>query len=367
MSLKLIKRPESPYWYVCGTVKGAFIRESTGTTSKKKAEEYKSNRENELWQESIYGPKSVITFSHALAAYLEAEERSETTKFYLSRLLDHFKNTKLINIGQIQIDEAYKKILRDGISASSATKIRGVLTPLRAVLEFASRRQWCDRPSFERPKVLKNKTVFLKPNEVIDLIQNASEHLRPLFIFLVSTGVRASEALELEWDKVDLKGHTATVWQKQGTERRVYLHPVIMNIFNEIQEKKGRVFRPNGKASGYYDNGRTSGGQFKKGWAGACMRANLPGRYSEWIPRGQKTSRKRFVPLYTPHDLRHTWATWHYCLHRDLLLLKEEGGWETITMVTRYAKKMSNEYETEIRDFLAGKFLAQNLPSNRKW
>jgi integrase len=31
-------------------------------------------------------------------------------------------------------------------------------------------------------------------------------------------------------------------------------------------------------------------------------------------------------PELTPHDLRHTWASWHYALNRDLLLLKVEGG-----------------------------------------
>ena len=32
-----------------------------------------------------------------------------------------------------------------------------------------------------------------------------------------------------------------------------------------------------------------------------------------------------FAPDATPHDLRHTWASWHYGLHRDILPLKKEG------------------------------------------
>lgn len=364
MPLKLIKRKESAYWYVCGTVQGTFIRESTGTTVKKKAEEYRAQRESELWQESIYGPKSVVTFSHAVAAYLESEARSETTKFHLARLLEHFKDTRLIDINQGSLDKAYGAILQDGLDASPATKIRGILTPLRAVLEFSAIRQWCDRPAFARPKVPKTRTVFLMPEQVIAIIQQASEHLRPLIVFLVATGVRASEALELEWKQVDLKGRMATVWQKQGTERQVQLPPVVLMAFDMLpyRERRGRVFRPGAGVSGYHDNGRNSGGQFKQGWAGACRRAGLPGRERVWVPKGQKYERRQFVPEHTPHSLRHTWATWHYCLHHDLLLLKEEGGWETITMVTRYAKKMNDQHAPAIRDFMDGGFLAHLLP-----
>jgi integrase len=42
-------------------------------------------------------------------------------------------------------------------------------------------------------------------------------------------------------------------------------------------------------------------------------------------------------PEFTPHDLRHTWASWHYALHKDLIRLQQDGGWSTITLVTRYA------------------------------
>jgi len=42
------------------------------------------------------------------------------------------------------------------------------------------------------------------------------------------------------------------------------------------------------------------------------------------------------------HDLRHTWATWHYAEHRDLIRLQRLGGWKTLSMVTRYAHQSSD-------------------------
>ena len=57
----------------------------------------------------------------------------------------------------------------------------------------------------------------------------------------------------------------------------------------------------------YADRERRYGGQIKTGWAGAIARASLN-------------------PELIPHDLRHTWATWHYALHKDLIRLQQEGA-----------------------------------------
>ncbi len=367
MSLKVVSRAGTDRLYLRGTVRGQSIFESAGTSDPQKAEAYRAKREAELWTESVYGKRAVVTFAHALTAYLEAEERSETTKAHLRRLLDHFGTTRLTDINQAAVDKAYGRILTSGRGASPATKLRGVLTPLKAVLEFAARRQWCERPAFERPKVAASRTIYLRPAEVDALIDAAADHLKPLLIFLAGTGVRMSEALDLEWRHVDLKGSRAVVWQKQGTERHVDLPLVVIIALDALDHREGHVFRPvrtkrpagarSGKEVGerYHNNGRTSGGQIKNGWARACRDAELPGHWREWIPKGTNQTKRTWVPEVTPHDLRHTWATWHYCLHRDLLALREDGGWSTITMVTRYAKKMPDAYASEIRAWLDGK------------
>lgn len=40
---------------------------------------------------------------------------------------------------------------------------------------------------------------------------------------------------------------------------------------------------------------------------------------------------------FTPHDCRHTWATWRYAANRDLGALQKLGGWKSVKMVMRYA------------------------------
>lgn len=363
--LRVVARSGSATLYVRGTVRGQRVFESTGTADPERAEEWRAKREAELWRSGVYGRAASKTFAHAVVSYLESEARSDATKVLVRRLLDHFGTKPLAAIDQEALDVAYRKILHPG--AKPASKLRLVLTPLRAILEHAAIRRWCARPAFERPRVGKARSPFLLPAEATALVRAASPHLRPLVVFLVGTGCRLSEALELDWRDVDLDGRRVTLWQKAkaGEDRRerlVDLLPVVLAVLatTPAKERAGRVFRPKrhnahelGKA--YRNTGRTSGGQIKTAWASACARAGLPGEWREWArPDRPGKVWRRFAPELTPHDLRHTWASWHYCVHRDLLRLRDDGGWETVSQVERYAKRVPDSYGDAIRAWWAG-------------
>jgi integrase len=350
--LRIVSRPGSDMLYVRGAVRRQSVFESTGTSDPERAEAYRAKREAELWDSSVFGQKAVVTFAHAVASYLETDIRSAATCAYVEKLLDHFGTSALRTINQTSVDRAYKAILTPG--AGGATKLRAVLTPLRAILEHAARRGWCERPAFETPRLPKPSTPFLRPDQATALVRGAAPHLRPLLVFLIGTGARMSEALELDWAAVDLVGARAVVRQKQGTERHIDLPPVVIAALAALPDRKGRVFRParhNCKELGdaYRDTGRAGGGQIKTAWGSACAAAGLPGEWKEWLRKDRpgKTWR-RFMPTITPHAVRHTWATWHYCVHRDLLQLRDDGGWETVKMVERYAKKMPDAYRAQI-------------------
>src|SRR5579872_4737047 len=63
MSLKLVRRPKTPYWVMRGTVRGQSIEESTGVTDKAVAEQIRIKRENEILTESIWGKTLTVTFA----------------------------------------------------------------------------------------------------------------------------------------------------------------------------------------------------------------------------------------------------------------------------------------------------------------
>ncbi|RVT91685.1 site-specific integrase [Rhodovarius crocodyli] len=340
MPLKVVARAGTATLYVRGTVRGQSVFESTGTSDPEKAEAYRSKREAELWDRSVYGAKAVVGFAHAVASYLEERERRPADKALISKLLDHYGTIQLGKITQETLPAAYRACLKKGTEAAPATKLRNVLVPLRAILEHAAIMGWCARPAFKAPEVPKQVTPYLRPAEATALVQAAAPHLRPLLVFLIGTGVRLSEALELDWSKVDLRGGRATVWQKQQDERDVELPPAVLAALSALPLRKGPVFRPPARAGrkidSYRDNDREGGGQIKSGWAGARKRAGLS-------------------PEITPHDCRHTWATWHYCIHKDLQRLRDEGGWGSVKMVERYAKRMPDAYREEATAWLDGR------------
>jgi integrase len=53
------------------------------------------------------------------------------------------------------------------------------------------------------------------------------------------------------------------------------------------------------------------------------------------------------------HDLRHTWASWHVQGGTPLFALQELGGWETASMVRRYAH-LAADHLAAYADRMAG-------------
>jgi integrase len=315
MPLDLTRRGKT--WYITGTLDGRRVRESTGRSEKRQAEDILAARAQQLHRAAVFGPASVTGWGDAVLSYTEVTKPSPNTAALLERITDFFGRTLLKDIDQAALDRACKALLRPG--AAPATRLRNVIGPVQAVLNHAARRGWCAPLPLEKPEGATGikRTRWLTPAEWTRLHDASADHLRPLLTFLVGTGCRMSEAMDLEWPMVDLAHAQARVWQKQGNERTVTLPPAVVAALAGVKGREGRVFRT---AAGepYRDLERASGGQIKTAWAGACRRAQIAGA--------------------TPHTLRHTWATWRYAYHRDPMRLRDEGGWASLDQVERYTK-----------------------------
>lgn len=340
MSLKLTRRHGSPWWYIRGTIRGIRIDESTGLGDRVRAEEVLALRSAEVVKESVHGRSSVRTFADAALSYMEGGGEGR----HLTPILKHFGLRKLSAIGQDEIDEAARKIKPDG---SPATRNRHVYTPVSAVLHHAASKKWCERPVIARPKTPKGRVRWITTEEAERLIDAAAPHIRPLVIFLICTGARVSEALYLDWRQVDLaRSHVMLlnveaggVGTKNGESRGIPLHPRAATALAALPHRTGAVFRRDlgGKlwdgrvkplGPGYESRDRKGGGQIKSAWAGMCRRAGIAD--------------------FTPHDCRHTWATWHYMANRDITALMDLGGWKTPAMVMRYAHANSSHHAASI-------------------
>jgi len=157
----------------------------------------------------------------------------------------------------------------------------------------------------------------ITPEEADRLIGACADHLRPLVIFSLYTGARLSEALYLDWRQINLtRREVQFLKTKNGDPRGVPLHQRVVDALTALPHREGEVFRrPDGKP---YARKTDGGGQIKTGFKAACRRAGIAN--------------------FTPHDLRHSFATWHYAANRDLVALMELGGWNSERMVLRYTR-----------------------------
>lgn len=324
MPLRVARRPGTAAWWILGSVRGRRIRESAGTERHELAIERAAAREAELYRAAVFGaPVAKVAFAAAALSYLTVGgPHSASTRARLHRVLRELGPAIACEaVDQVRLDQACTALLRPG--SLPATRLREVITPVRAVLQHAARRGWCTLRTFDTGRASPARTEWLTPAEAEALIAAAAAHLKPLLAFLLGTGSRTGEALRLCWEDVDLAhAHALLRGTKNGSDRPLNLCPRVMAALASIAAPKagprvGRVFLTN-RGKPYAARNLRDAGQLTTGWHTAVA----DGKISKPV---------------TPHSCRHTWASWHYATHRDLLLLKRDGDWSTVGLVERYA------------------------------
>jgi integrase len=118
--------------------------------------------------------------------------------------------------------------------------------------------------------------------EEVKLLEEASDHLRPIIRLALHTGMRKTELVELQWEQVDMYHRTITIKKsKSGKVRYIPMDDLVWNQLHTMpgNQERGPVFRWRGHSIA----------KVHKAFLGAVTRAKIP--------------HIRF------HDLRHTYAT----------------------------------------------------------
>lgn len=303
MPLKLKRyKTRGPNWYIRGTVHGIYIDETTGTAERADAEDIRIVREAQLVRQAIHGVSVDRTFADAAVEYVATAGLKGTQRYAIigkerrdgtmsPNLVDAMGALLCRKVSQETLDQ----FVRDHHSASAATTIiRQVITPATAVLTYAAARKWCDEPKFSRPKLTraqrKGRRDWATVEQATRMAVSAAPHLQPLLIFLFWSGVRLSEALDLQWSDVNLEARWAVlVDTKNGEDRGIPLHTSVVVALANIKGRDGHVFRTH-FGHPYADRERIEGGQIKTAWAYA--------------------RRKAGIEKLTPHGTRHSCSTW---------------------------------------------------------
>lgn len=188
------------------------------------------------------------------------------------------------------------------LSAEEETRLREALLQREESLRQA-------RIRFNEWLAVRGRTTLpLRTEEYVD-------HLQPLVLIALNTGLRRGELFQLRWKDVDLTGRWLRVdgaTAKNGQTRRVPLNTEALAIFeawrNGASDAEPHVFPGvEGKRLKRID----------RAWRGLCRRAELQG--------------------FRFHDLRHHFASRLVQSGVDLNTVRELLGHADITMVLRYA------------------------------
>jgi integrase len=322
--MSIRKRKGSDVWHLdIRKPGGGRIRETTGTTDRKEAQEYHDKVKHELWRVARMGERPAYRWEEAAERMLaECEHLAD----YGNRVIHIRHFTKVFvgrQIGSLTADEIVKALPEldqrcktSEKPVSRATKNKYLAT-MRIMLKLAADKwEWIDRaPKLEDLKVANRRIRWITKPEAQRLISAIrSQWMRDVAILGFATGLRRANLLELEWSQIDLVNRRAWIHPDQAKARKPIGVPLNEDAVETIRRWIGRheqfVFVRNGKPIPY-------DGWNSAQWDRQCARAGI--------------ENFRF------HDVRHTWASWHVQAGTPLNRLMELGGWAKYEHVLRYA------------------------------
>jgi len=305
-------------WYIDFTFKGQRVRESIGP-SKKNAQKVIDKKKTEIVENKYLDVRKEpdpIRFHDFAKEFLEwakvnHKPSSRVRELSNMRTLEEaFNNRTLHEITSWDIEKW--KVKRKG-EVKPATVNRDLAT-LKSMLSKAVEWGKLKESPTKKVKLLKGVTKrlrYLMPDEVQTLISNCSDHLRPIVIVAVHTGMRKGEILSLRWDQVDFeKGIITLTDTKNDQKRYVPMDETVKSTLSTIERKGEYIF---------------------------C--GLKPGKPLVWIELSfHNALEKSGIEDFKIHDLRHTFASNLIMSGKvDLMTLKELLGHKTIEMTLRYA------------------------------
>lgn len=301
------------WWIHFATPSGQRIRRSAQTSVRVQAQELHDRLKAEAWRIERLGEKPQRTWDEAAYKWLSETDHKATHKedarkirwlqqFLRGKSLSSINREVIGEIGRVKAKEA-----------SPATANR-FLALLRAILRKAAYEwEWLDKvPKVRLYPEAKRRVRWITPEQAQALLRELPRHQVDVVLFALATGLRQSNVVKLEWSQVDLQRNIAWIHADQAKARKdihVSLNSVAVEVLaRQVGKHPIRVFTYGGRPIAWANT---------KGWREALKRAGIED--FRW------------------HDLRHTWASWHAQNGTPLNVLQEMGGWETASMVRRYA------------------------------
>lgn len=315
------KREGSDVWHIdIRKPGGGRLRQTTGTTDRKEAEEFHDKVKHDLWRASRLGEKPRRTFEEAALRLLqECEGTTDYTNksIHIRHWQKHFAGRYLDSLTRDEIFSAlpqHSRTTKELRRVTNTTK-NLYLSTLRAMLNRALHEwDWIDKvPRLSDLPGKPRRIRWITKEEARRLIEAIRvDWMRDVTILGFATGLRRANLLNLEWSQVDLVNRRAWIHPDQAKARKPIGVPLNDEAVAAIRRWIGRH-----QTHVFVRKGHPVQSWCSEQWNRQCARAGI--------------ENFRF------HDVRHTWASWHVQAGTPLNRLMELGGWSKYEMVLRYA------------------------------
>lgn len=336
MARKGIYKRGDIWWIRYAGIDGRIIRTSSRSTKYGDAEMQLFRMKQAVKEGKL--PETVKIVNHTFEelaenykAWVTGRQASASVKKYvIDHLIKRFGplhlrrfNTALVE--QLQTDlmaKGFKENSKKGMVAGGHNK---VLNILRHMFSKAVEWEMVEAETLQRVRKVKlfredKRLRFLSIEEAQGLVSVCDDHLRPIVVTALNSGMRKGEIFKLQWSKVDLQhGFVLLGKTKNGERREIPINDSLKAVFQRlprrIVEKKGQkelvpyVFHDPKTLKPYTD--------LKRSFATALERAGITDFHF--------------------HDLRHTFASQLIMAGVDLVAVKELLGHKDIKMTLRYA------------------------------
>ncbi|GAG10203.1 unnamed protein product, partial [marine sediment metagenome] len=222
----------------------------------------------------------------------------------------------LRNVSPLMIEKFKQKRLKEGIKPASVNR---ELSVLKTAFNIAIKWKMADENPVRDVRFLRQpdpRERILTEEEEKRLLEASTEHLKPVIMIALRTGMRKGEIANLEWEQVDMRHREIEVTKtKSGKKRIIPVSGGLYELFLSMRGKNGGsefVFQ--------YEDPKTGERKhlkyFRRAFESACRRAG--------------------IKKLTFHDLRHTFASRLVRAGVDLITVKDLLGHHSVKTTERY-------------------------------
>jgi len=309
--MSIYRRKGSPNYIYDFQYKGNRFCRSCRTHSKKEAERVK--RKVRDWLEAHDASGEILTLDAAFGKWWEEHGqhlKSRAVKTHVKALINGLGGD--VPLGSLVNANIAAYVANRRLQVSNDT-VNQDLKYLRTIF-YRANEIWghpVNSISWRRHRLKPGqlRIRWIPRDRADDLIAALDEKFRDMLALLFLTGCRKGELFGLTWACVDLQQRVIRILGKGNKWRNVYLSDdAFLLIANRPVEREGRVFPKRG---------------FDYRFAQACAAIGLED--------------------FTPHDARHSFATWTRQAGVSLEVLQRILGHSSIVQTTRYAHVADHE------------------------